>query len=168
MKHDDHQAKTCNTCNEVKHIEEFLVHNKKTGNRRGQCRSCYSRQRAKANKNNPQWQAASNLNYAKNHPLRKLILTAKSRAKKKGIEFDIHVDDIEMVSHCPVLGMPMEMNYGGGKAAPNSPTLDRHDNSKGYVKGNVYIISHRANSLKRDATLEEVEKLLEYMRSKTT
>jgi hypothetical protein len=43
---------------------------------------------------------------------------------------------------------------------PNSPSLDRIDNTKGYVPGNVWVISWRANDLKRNATLEELKLLV--------
>jgi len=51
-----------------------------------------------------------------------------------------------------------------GKVSDNSYSLDRIDPSKGYVKGNVEVISHRANTLKSNATIEELEKVIQYMR----
>ena len=47
----------------------------------------------------------------------------------------------------------------------HTPTIDRIDNNKGYIPGNVAVISWRANALKKDASTEEVEKLLVWMRS---
>jgi repressor of nif and glnA expression len=52
---------------------------------------------------------------------------------------------------------------GDGYQTHNSPTLDRICNGRGYVKGNVRVISWRANSLKRDANIEEIRSILKYM-----
>lgn len=93
---------------------------------------------------------------------------AKYRAARSGIEFSITLDDIrelaEGLTHCPWLGIELrwQCNFGSGigrgksKAWPNSPSLDRLDSSKGYVKGNIVIVSHRANAIKRDATAQEL------------
>jgi hypothetical protein len=45
-----------------------------------------------------------------------------------------------------------------------SPTLDRIDNSKGYIVGNVWVISMRANRLKSDATVDELMMLATNLR----
>lgn len=84
---------------------------------------------------------------------------AKYRAKKKCIEFSIEITDIVIPEFCPVLGLKLENGSGKGKFANNSPSLDRIDSSKGYTKGNVRVISWRANSLKKDATFHEIEKI---------
>ncbi len=42
-----------------------------------------------------------------------------------------------------------------------SPSLDRIDSTKGYTKGNIWVISNRANTLKNDATLSELKLLVE-------
>ncbi len=90
------------------------------------------------------------------------IVHARYRAKKSGIPFDITVDDITWPTHCPVLGL--ELDYVNSKRAQdNAATLDRIDNSKGYVKGNVYVISWRANALKTDATVDELQRVIEYI-----
>jgi hypothetical protein len=97
-----------------------------------------------------------------NRPKEIMISHAKSRATKKGLDFNITIDDIEIPKVCPVLGIPLVK--GNGKRNDNSPSLDRIDNSKGYVKGNVMVISHRANLIKNSASIHEIELILEYMR----
>lgn len=62
---------------------------------------------------------------------------------------------------CPVLGIPID--YGAkGINNPNAASVDRIDNKKGYVPGNVVIVSFRANELKRDASLDEMRALLRF------
>lgn len=79
----------------------------------------------------------------------------KRRAKQKGIEFDLSVEDIQNVSICPVFGFKLERaNGSGGK--PNSPSVDRIDPTKGYTKDNVQVVSHLANNMKQDATPEQL------------
>lgn len=45
---------------------------------------------------------------------------------------------------------------------PNAASLDRIDNSKGYVRGNVMVISLRANAIKNNATAEELTAVAAY------
>ena len=87
---------------------------------------------------------------------------AKARAKKAGLEFSIEVEDIFIPKNCPVFGFKLEFNIGGFK--DNSASLDRIDNSKGYVKGNIQVISYKANAMKNSATFEEVEKLYFFLK----
>ena len=106
-----------------------------------------------------------NYRWRKNNPEKYIFQTAKSRAKKKGVEFNISLEDIVIPSSCPVLGIPLfieEGFYGKGKN-PNNPSLDRIDPNKGYIKGNVQVISWRANDLKKNGTLEEFKKLVEFL-----
>lgn len=92
-----------------------------------------------------------------------LIYRSKASAKRRGVDFSITQDDLETIpATCPILGIPIV--FGEGGKGPHSPSLDRVDNTYGYVPGNVRIISNRANSLKSDMTLVQVEQLLRYMR----
>ena len=88
-------------------------------------------------------------------PVNRMFLSAKKRAQRKGIEFTITKEDIIIPETCPVFGIPLE--FGKLKHRMNSPSLDRIDNSKGYTPDNIWIISYRANSIKYDATVEEIK-----------
>lgn len=83
---------------------------------------------------------------------------SKKRAIKKGIDFDIEVSDIVIPEKCPILGIVLKVEEGSSGAA--SPSLDRVDPTKGYVKGNVWVISHKANTVKSDLTLQELHTVL--------
>lgn len=83
-----------------------------------------------------------------------LLSGAKTRASKRGLEFDLVLEDIKVPAVCPLLEIPLVI--GQGKVAPGSPSLDRIDNGKGYVKGNVWVISYQANSMKNNSSAEEL------------
>jgi len=107
---------------------------------------------------------ARRLAYIQRHPLKYLLIAAKYRATKKGLEFSLTEEHFPgLPTHCPVLGIELRYGGGGGSHNPGSASLDRIDSSVGYVPGNVAIISLRANSLKKDATLEEVRLITKYM-----
>lgn len=92
--------------------------------------------------------------------IKELLTTAKGRAKRNGVEFSITYKDLMEVSHCPLLGILLDFSINGRGGKPNSPSIDRIDPTKGYVPGNVWIISAKANRMKSDATLEELETLV--------
>lgn len=74
--------------------------------------------------------------------------------------------DIMIPEICPVLGIPIICGTRGRKGGtPNSPSIDRIEPFKGYTRGNVRIISNRANTLKNDATIEELDAVLADLRN---
>lgn len=87
---------------------------------------------------------------------------ARASARQRGIEFNIDRIDIVLVDKCPLLKVPLEYGDLENGDAAHRPSLDRIDNTKGYVKGNVQVVSLRANTLKRDATLEELARMGEW------
>lgn len=92
----------------------------------------------------------------------KIWCSLKKRAKLKGFEFDLELSDIPQIPKvCPVLGIPIISNDGISAPTDNSPSVDRIDSTKGYIKGNIRIISNRANRIKSDATIDELRMVLE-------
>ena len=91
-----------------------------------------------------------------------LYWNAKRRAKEKNLPFNIEKSDVIIPEYCPILNIKLKVNEGVAK--DSSPTLDRIIPSKGYVKGNIQVISYRANTIKNDATIEELEKIINYLR----
>jgi hypothetical protein len=79
---------------------------------------------------------------------------------------NLRVKDLReiMTDKCPILGIKFELNkqgqdWGKGKGKnnwQNSPSLDRIVPEKGYVKDNVIIVSLMANSIKNQATPEQI------------
>ena len=102
--------------------------------------------------------------YRKSNPIMGLMERARNRAKVKGIPFTIEYTDVVIPDVCPILGIPLFRNEGG-KPSANSPSLDRVIPELGYVPGNICVISHRANTIKNDATAEELLAVIEYIRS---
>jgi len=86
---------------------------------------------------------------------------AKSRAKKYNLEFDITLDDIVLPKICPILGIPL---FVCQIMSDNSPSLDRINPTGGYTKENIQVISSKANTIKSNATLEEIEKVYMFMK----
>ena len=85
------------------------------------------------------------------------------RATKLALPFDLTVADVIIPDACPILGIPL--SKGSGRCQANSPSLDRRNPSLGYVRGNVAVISHRANTIKNDATTEELAAVLNWLSS---
>jgi hypothetical protein len=89
-----------------------------------------------------------------------LFYSAKTRANNKKISFTITKEDVIIPDKCPVFGITLD-----SRDRLHAPTLDRIINNLGYVKGNIKIISAKANRLKNNGTIEEFEKILKYMKN---
>jgi len=100
--------------------------------------------------------------WERSDPNRTLFTRTKIRATRNGMDFNLTPEDVVIPTVCPVLGIELRHNYGKNGPTDNSPTVDRIDNSKGYVKGNVIIVSFRANRLKSDAAVEELRRVANF------
>lgn len=102
-------------------------------------------------------------NKHRNDPRKAMLEAARHRARVDGVPCTITVSDILIPEVCPILGVPLQV--GIGTASAFSPTLDRTIPKLGYVPGNVCVISYRANRIKNDASLEELEAVVHYLRA---
>ncbi len=122
------------------------------------CRSC-SMEKAKRNYRTHK---SSNVENYKKNPVKKFFQNLKGRAKRENILFNLDMEDIVIPEFCPVLGIPI-ITFSN---SDNSPSVDKFNPKLGYVKDNIYVISKRANRIKCDANIEELEKVLFWMKSK--
>jgi len=89
-------------------------------------------------------------------------------AKRKNIPFTILFDEIDKPEYCPVLGIKLNYGWSGEDRRDDSKaTLDKVIPELGYVPGNVFVISWRANKLKSNMTLDELEKIMNYIKENT-
>ena len=178
--------KTCTKCNIEKEISEFFI--KSNGKPHSRCKKCrnllnkiwrdnrpnlckerYAKERDKLllrcklwrDKNKDKSRARFQ-EYITNNASLYLLRCSKNRAKKRQLEHTLKEEDINIPTHCPVLGIPISHQKSGGLPHANSATIDRIDNNKGYIPGNVIVVSRRANVLKNDATLEELRKIVTF------
>lgn len=98
--------------------------------------------------------------YYKKNYARIVVSNALNRAVNRDLPFNIDESDIIIPTHCPLLGIEIKINYSG-KRQNNSPTLDRFIPELGYIKGNVWMISWKANRIKSDLNKEELKMFCE-------
>lgn len=91
------------------------------------------------------------------NPKKEMVSHARRRAKALGLLFNLTAADFTIPEKCPILGIPLRVN--AGKVGGDSPTLDRKVPALGYVAGNVWVISHRANAMKGTGSVASVMKL---------
>lgn len=88
-----------------------------------------------------------------------MFLSTQRRARQKQIDFNLVLEDIVIPETCPVLGIPLLF---GDKISDNTPTIDRIVNTEGYTKENSVVISWRANTLKKDASISEIQQISKF------
>ena len=95
--------------------------------------------------------------------LRRSAKTVKN-ARRRVVPFDLTEVDLEWPTHCPVFGF--ELHYPGHfHHDPAGASFDRINSKLGYVRGNVIVVSHRANLLRKDATPDELRALAKFYNS---
>ena len=143
---------------------KYALSEKRRGKRKEEHKASYAYildkyGREAINKKSANWRAANTDKVKitleksrKNNPARSILNKARHSAKARGLEFNLEIDDITIPEVCPYFNVPLntwgESNY--------VPSIDRIDNSKGYIKGNIQIISYLANKMKHTATPEQM------------
>ena len=134
--------KMCRKCGEEKAKSNFVPHPFTKDGLSAWCGACMNKYRIKRRKDDPQ---------------KALWSQAKARSRARGIPFDINIDDVVIPERCPVFGI--EWRSGSNDTVPS---LDRIVPEKGYVKGNVVVVSMRANRMKSEASIQELQTLADF------
>lgn len=104
------------------------------------------------------------LEFAIRTRISRTLSVVKSSCLKGNIPYDMTVDNLyPLPLSCPVFGTPLNWMSEGKGTSHDHPTIDRMVPELGYVNGNVQIISNRANRLKNNASLGEIEAIFRYM-----
>ncbi len=99
------------------------------------------------------------------NPEKKMLITARQRARTAGVPCTITHEDIRIPETCPLLGVTLNRVGEARRPENNDPSLDRIIPHLGYVPGNVMVVSVRANRLKSDASVEELHMLTQNLES---
>jgi len=158
MKHREenpNRYKICEECNQSLNLNKFSLIEKWNSNSdtKNICKKCSAKLYQK-NRRDRDWKVDA---------ARLLYKNIKSRCKRIGKEFSIELEDITIPEKCPVFGFDLKRE--DRQTWMCAPSVDRIDSSKGYIKGNVTVVSRRANILKRDATIGELEQLFNYYKT---
>lgn len=170
------KSRICTKCGKEKPLEEFSRNKQGKYGRRAFCKECEHKiqnsperlarrnELRKLRRENDEYRLARNLKdtetrHNNEDSIKKaLIRAAKARAKKKEIPFNITIEDFILPEKCPLLEIPLTVGYGNSQE--NSYSLDKIIPDLGYVKGNVWVISNKANMIKNNASLEELKLLV--------
>jgi hypothetical protein len=159
--------KICARCTLSKSLSDFYRDKYKKDGRSYVCKKCSKdtyKQWLEIGTNKSDKYAYRTAVYVRDKRLRpeKLILaSAKQRARLHNLPFNLEVSDIVIPEVCPILSIKLKVNSKAN--ADDSPSLDRLIPALGYVKGNVAIISHRANVIKSYGTADEHIKIADWM-----
>lgn len=166
-------TRTCTKCKETKTEESNFRLNKQRKQYRTVCTICETVGRKKYYQENTELllkkakdyrirnkvhMRALYERYDKARPTEfRMVRSSRARALKIGIEHTITVEDIYVPEICPALGIKLRVNKG--RPGDDSPSLDRIDPTKGYIKGNIQVLCNLANRIKSNATPEQVMKV---------
>jgi hypothetical protein len=108
-------------------------------------------------------------NFLRDKPIKfywanRMLSSYKTISKADRLSF---LNEENIPNYCPILDVELNYNsdkeFEGWTRKDDSPSIDRIDNTLGYVIGNIHIISWRANRIKNDGTAEEHRLIYEYL-----
>lgn len=152
--------KICSKCKMEKDEKEFHKHATSKNSIRSECKKCrkeYGSTRKERDRSN-----SKKKELHRKDPRRYMIKSARFRAIRDNIPFNIEYDDFIVPLKCPILDIPLIVS---SQCSENSPSLDRIIPDLGYVKNNVAVISVKANRLKQEMCIADIYKLINYIRS---
>ena len=151
----------CNKCRKTKEVGEFYKRKSDKTAIRLTCKDCQKKQiRDYYQKDPERARKLRKKNRRKDHR-QSLINSARCRAKSLKIPFSITKDDVIIPDRCPCFGT--KLIQGEIKSYENSATIDQIIPGKGYVKGNIQVISLKANTMKSNATNKQLKEFSKWI-----
>jgi hypothetical protein len=164
--------KTCNKCKQMLPLSYYAKNSKFNDSLERHCKGCDKIKQEAARKRNKKQVLDYSRSYRQrnkesfDYRLKALLNASRQRAKLKGLEHTLTFEELKSIyppdNKCPVFGT--ELKFGDAGFRDNSPSVDKIDPTKGYTLDNVQILSWRANRLKVDASINELEMLLAFMK----
>jgi hypothetical protein len=148
--------KVCSVCNLSKEENQYHRRSDRPIGLRAACMVC-ERNRSKRDKERFKEKRTAARLSKHSDILYRLYRSCKHSALRRGIQFTIKPEDIKLTTSCPYLGVEFTNILGKGYQDYN-PSVDRVNNTLGYIPGNVRLISVLANRMKHTATIEELQK----------
>lgn len=168
----------CRVCKIDKMLSEFYANRRTKTGYTYACKLCLSaeakrdrtRDRTKARENDKRKNRQRRNRNPRQYWADTNFRNVRKRALRRGLDFDLDVEFLLEIAptHCPIFGIELDFLASEGKISDRSPSIDRVDNSLGYVKSNIAVMSNRANRLKSDASVEELRKLADFIERVTT
>ena len=166
------KTKVCLSCNAEKPAQDFHLNASTKDGLQKHCKEC---RKSRYDKDSVVVRGKKLKRYYKDHkgtlssikeyrhkkPELIMLANAKARAKRLNLPLEITVDDVVIPDFCPILGIPLVV--ADGIPTENSPSLDRFIPEKGYVRGNISVISYKANRLKSNGSVEDLRKIANWM-----
>ena len=140
-------SKVCRRCLQSKPSDFFYAAPRMRDGYASWCKACASKK------------AIESLDKKFKDPRQRLFVSSQHNARNRGVEHTISVEDIKLPKVCKYLGITIDYSRSSEKGrlrAADSPSIDRIDPSRGYVPGNIQIISFLANQMKSNATIEQL------------
>ncbi len=162
--------KTCTNCNETKPPELFSACRKNPDGKQYHCKACNAAAHREYVDANPGCEARyqearregarllANLgDWDKYARLR--LAAMRKRAQKRGIDFELKPEDIVPLyeAGCALTGY--QFSNLAKDRSPLSPSIDRIDSSKGYVRGNIRAVCYALNIGMNDWGFEKIAPL---------
>lgn len=155
-------TKVCVACNLLKYSKDFYSNKRNCDGLASECKECLRKRSSEYINSTEGKTNRSNYyhNVIKNNTNKYLFLTTRANAKTKNLEHSISEFDIVIPECCPIFKIPLKLSDSGYQT-DNSPSIDRINNTIGYVKSNIVVVSWKANNIKSFASLEEMKMILE-------
>lgn len=137
------KTRTCKACKTEKPYSDFYVNSK--GGRRWTCIDCTKSSERIRKRSDPSKTSRNFKRWRDENRGKALVAVARHRAKSKGLEFDLSIDEIEArvgAGVCELTGIRFDLTV---PRSWNAPSLDRIDPSQGYTMSNTRVVLYAVN-----------------------